>query len=246
MRAGVRRVAAAAPAAAPQLGVCQRALQPRPGAQVESLAALEDARPVCSVAWTQRGAYLAVGTNKGVVRIYDAATVRGRAPRRTPPLPGTGGVRHAGALLKLRMRGSSGAAPVPCQQTCPGPADWGAQRGGAGVQARASALAGAPGAPVLLWQGVHTRCSPRPPERLLSGAARGEYGRARRALPPSPLATGRGVAAPPGAAALLTGRRRAGRRRRWCASCARTVAAWARWPGAATRWRPAGRTGASC
>jgi len=87
MRAGVRRVAAAAPAAAPQLGVCQRALQPRPGAQVESLAALEDARPVCSVAWTQRGAYLAVGTNKGVVRIYDAATVRGRAPCRTPPSP---------------------------------------------------------------------------------------------------------------------------------------------------------------
>jgi len=172
----------------------------------------------------------------------------GARPRAVPhpPLPGTGGVRHAGALLKLRMRGSSGAAPVPCQQTCPGPADWGAQRGGAGVQARASALAGAPGAPVLLWQGVHTRCSPRPPERLLSGAARGEYGPARRALPPSPLATGRGVAAPPGAAALLTGRRRAGRRRRWCASCARTVAAWARWPGAATRWRPAGRTGASC
>lgn len=80
-------VAAAAPAAAPQLGVCQRAPRPRPGAQVESLAALEDARPVCSVAWTQRGAYLAVGTNKGVVRIYDAATVRGRAPCRTPPSP---------------------------------------------------------------------------------------------------------------------------------------------------------------
>ena len=31
---------------------------------------------MCSVAWTQRGNYLAIGTTKGVVRIYDAAAVR--------------------------------------------------------------------------------------------------------------------------------------------------------------------------
>jgi hypothetical protein len=92
--------------AAPRLGPCQRALQPRPGAQVESLAALEDARPVCSVAWTQRGAYLAVGTNKGVVRIYDAAAVRGRAPRRTPR---SGGMPRGSARVALRMRGVPGA-----------------------------------------------------------------------------------------------------------------------------------------
>lgn len=44
--------------------------------QVEPLCKLEDDRPVCSVAWTQRGNYLAIGTTKGVVRIYDAAAVR--------------------------------------------------------------------------------------------------------------------------------------------------------------------------
>jgi len=46
----------------------------------------------------------------------------GARPRAVPhpPLPGTGGVRHAGALLKLRMRGSSGAAPVPSSRPAPG------------------------------------------------------------------------------------------------------------------------------
>lgn len=43
---------------------------------MEPLCKLEDDRPVCSVAWTQRGNYLAIGTTKGVVRIYDAAAVR--------------------------------------------------------------------------------------------------------------------------------------------------------------------------
>ena len=51
--------------------------------QVEPLCQLEDERPVCSVAWTQRGNYLAIGTTKGVVRIYDAAAVRRANPSRS-------------------------------------------------------------------------------------------------------------------------------------------------------------------
>lgn len=42
--------------------------------QVETLGS-ECGRPTCSVAWSQRGTYLAAGGDSGAVQIYDAATV---------------------------------------------------------------------------------------------------------------------------------------------------------------------------
>mmetsp|Transcript_35723 Transcript_35723/g.43110 ORF Transcript_35723/g.43110 Transcript_35723/m.43110 type:complete len:511 (-) Transcript_35723:857-2389(-) len=44
--------------------------------KVTKLCDLQPDDTVCSVAWTQRGTYLAVGTNQGDVQIWDAATLR--------------------------------------------------------------------------------------------------------------------------------------------------------------------------
>jgi len=44
--------------------------------KVTKLCDLQPDDTVCSVSWTQRGSYLAVGTEKGLVQIWDAATMR--------------------------------------------------------------------------------------------------------------------------------------------------------------------------
>lgn len=45
-------------------------------AQVSKLCDLPNGDIVCSVAWSQRGAYLSVGCNSGKVQIWDAARMR--------------------------------------------------------------------------------------------------------------------------------------------------------------------------
>ncbi len=206
-----------------------------------------EGRAVCTVACTQRGDYLAVGTNKAprasMTRPWCAAAVRvavhGRAPHCTPR---SGGMLRGGARGALRMWGvpSAGAGAwlkdprralrgsAVGAAACPHAAGVHCGRGaGCG---RAHAPRPAPLAPPVCSGRVRARgaapvggvlCG-RGPERRAADAA-GAARSAVRAAGGRPRVALRHQALQHGA---LPERRRAGRRRRWCASCAYTAGAW--------------------
>jgi len=82
----------------------------------------ECGRPVCSLAWSQRGTYLAAGEDGGAVQIYDAATARRRAALRSMAVrlgallrngstpPGAGAHGRGGCVCGVTARGGALAA----------------------------------------------------------------------------------------------------------------------------------------
>ena len=160
---------------------------------------------MCTVAWTQRGDYLAVGPNNGAARIYDAA-----AHRTAHPAAAACFVEAPG------MRCACGACPAPAPPPVRTPRECTAAMAlGAGARKR-------PGRLPWRHRSALVECAHavQPPSTeccaaaALSGARRTRPGAARsavRAAGGRPRVALRHQALQRGA---LSGRRRAGRRRR--------------------------------
>jgi len=97
----------------------------------------ECGRPVCSLAWSQRGTYLAAGEDGGAVQIYDAATAR--RPRRLAALRSTSGIGSAFTKHEHASCGRRAQLGLLCVR-----GGWaGVWRGAGGAAAPHSGLTGA-------------------------------------------------------------------------------------------------------
>jgi len=182
-----------------------------------------EGRAVCTVAWTQRGDYLAVGPNNGAARIYDAAAHRTAHPAAAACFVEAPGMRCAcGACPAPAPAPGQRTRAGPCAGPPPAPPPVRTPRECTAAMALGAGARKRPGR--LPWRRrsalVECAHAVQPPSTeccaaaALSGARRTRPGAARsavRAAGGRPRVALRHQALQRGA---LSGRRRAGRRRR--------------------------------